>query len=138
MWWRAEKISYTSHLFKNNFFKRFQGIVEDDFFKKLTRLQQKGRVEEFKHQWEALATRVFGLSQQQLLKTYVGGLKPYIQNELKLHDISSIEVERRKAKAAEERLEGISKSRFDNSYNKKRRNADTAEIGGLQDTGVKM
>ena len=32
------------------FFNRFQRIKEDDFFSKLTRLQQVGSVEEFTHQ----------------------------------------------------------------------------------------
>jgi len=38
MWWKVEKISHTWRLFKNDFFKRFQGITEDEIFKKLTRL----------------------------------------------------------------------------------------------------
>jgi hypothetical protein len=50
------------------------------FFSKLTRLQQKGSIDEFMHQWEALATRVFGLSDDQLLQSYIGGLKPHIQD----------------------------------------------------------
>ena len=38
------------------FFNRFQGIREDDFFRKLTRLQQVESVEEFTHRWESLST----------------------------------------------------------------------------------
>jgi hypothetical protein len=68
------------HSFKNDFFKRFQGITENKFFSKLTRLQQKGSVDEFTHQWEALTTQVFGLSTKKLLQSYLGGLKPHIQN----------------------------------------------------------
>ena len=96
-------------------FNRFQGIKEDEFFSKLTRLQQVGSVEEFTHQWESLSKRVFGLSDKQRLKTYLGGLKPYLQKELKLHDIPNVEVARHKAKAAERKLEGI-KTRGDNHY----------------------
>ena len=38
MWWKGDNFTYTWNLFKNNFLKRFQGINEDDFFLKLTRL----------------------------------------------------------------------------------------------------
>ncbi len=118
MWWKAEKVSYTWHTFKNDFFKRFQGITEDEFFKKLTHLQQKGSVEEFTSQWEALTTSVFGLSQQQLLETYVGGLKPHLQNELKMHDIPSVEVARCKAKEVEEKIESF-QARNGNTYSRR-------------------
>lgn len=69
MWWKKENHSYNCHSFKNNFFKRFQGIMENEFFLKLTILQQKGSVDEFTHPWEALATRVFELSTEQLLQS---------------------------------------------------------------------
>ena len=49
------------------------------------------------------------------LETYLGGLKLYLQKELKIHDIPNVEVARRKAKAAECKLEGI-KTRGDNHY----------------------
>ena len=55
------------------------------------------------------------MSDKQKLETYLGGLKPHLQKELKLHDIPSVEVARRKAKAAERKLEGI-KTRGDNPY----------------------
>ena len=35
---------------------RFQGIKEDEFFSKLTKLQQVESVAEFTHQWESLST----------------------------------------------------------------------------------
>jgi hypothetical protein len=117
LWWKGRIQSYTWNSFKNDFFKRFQGISEQEFFSKLTRLQQKGSVDEFTHQWEALATRVFGLSDNQLLQSYIGGLKPHIQDELKLHEVTTVEIARRKAKAAEEKLEG--QSRFDKFYSRR-------------------
>ena len=101
MCWKGDNFAYTWNLFKNDFLKRFQGINEDKFFSKLTRLQQKGNVEEFTHQWESLTTRLFGLTNKQQLETYVGGLKPYIQNELKMHDIANVEAARRKEKVVE-------------------------------------
>ena len=85
------------------------------FFSKLTRLQQVGSVEEFTHQWEALSTRVFGFFDKQRLETYLGGLQPYLQKELKLHDIPNVEVARYKAKASECKLEGT-RTRGDNHY----------------------
>ena len=83
----------------------FQGITEDEFFSKLTILQQRGSVEEFTHQWESIATRVFGISDKQRLETYLGGLKPYIQKELKMHDIPNVEVARRKTNATKAKFE---------------------------------
>jgi hypothetical protein len=78
LWWIGGTQSYNWNSFKNDFFKRFQGITENNFFSKLIKLQQKGSVDEFTHQWEALATRVFGLSSKQLLQSYMGGLKPHV------------------------------------------------------------
>ena len=79
-------------MFKNDFFNRFQGIKEDEFFTKLTRLQLVRNVEEITHQWESLSTWVFGLSDKQILETYLGGVKLYLQKELKLHDLPNVEV----------------------------------------------
>ena len=115
MWWKGDKFSYTWNLFKNDFFNRFQGIKEDEFFTKLTRLQQVGNVEEFTHQWESLCTRVFGFSGKQRLETYLGVLKPYLQKELKLHGIPNVEVARREEKSTERKLEGI-KTKEDSHY----------------------
>ena len=107
LWWKRDNFAYTWNLFKNDFFNRFQGIKEDEFFSKLTRLQQVGSVEEFTHQWESLSTRVFGLSDKQRIETYLGGLKPYLQKELKLHDIPNVKVAIHKGKAAERKSDGI-------------------------------
>ena len=52
---------------------------------------------------------------KQILETYLGGLKPYLQKELKLHDIPNVEVEIHKEKSAELKFEGI-KTRDDNHY----------------------
>ena len=59
--------------------------------------------------------RLLHLVSEQRLETYLGGLKPYLQKELKLHYIPNVEVARHKAKAAERKLEGI-KTRGDNHY----------------------
>ena len=79
----------------------FKESKKINFSSKITRLQQVGSVEEFTHQLESLSTRVFGLFDKQKLKTYLGGLKPYHQKELKLHDIPNVEVARYKAKVVE-------------------------------------
>jgi hypothetical protein len=49
MCWKTSIYSYDQDIYKNDFFKKFQGISKDDFFAKLTKLQQKGDVEEFTH-----------------------------------------------------------------------------------------
>jgi hypothetical protein len=104
LWWKGRTQSYNWNSFKNV------------FFSKLTRLQQKGNVDEFTHQWESLATRVFGLSDDQLLHSYIGGLKSHIQDELILHEVTAIEIH--KEKAAEETIEG--QSRFNKVYSRRR------------------
>ena len=55
------------------------------------------------------------MSDKQRLETYLAGLKPYLQKELKLHDIPNVEVARHKAKAAECKFERI-KTKGDNHY----------------------
>ena len=55
------------------------------------------------------------MSDKQRLETYLGGLKPYLQKDLKLLDIPNIEVARHKEKSTERKLEGI-KTRGDKNY----------------------
>jgi len=43
--------------------------------------------------------KYLGCLTSKYLKTYLGGLKPYLQKELNLHDIPNLEVTRHKAKA---------------------------------------
>jgi hypothetical protein len=62
MWWKKTGYPINWSKFKNEFFKRFQCIKEEYFFIELTRLQQKGSVDDFTCEWEALATRLLGLS----------------------------------------------------------------------------
>ena len=70
------------------------------------------------------------MSNKKIIETYLGGIKPYLQKELKLHDIPNIEVARHKEKPAEHKLEGI-KIRGDNHYDKKKRhNVGTVKILG--------
>lgn len=70
------------------------------------------------HEWEALATQVFRLSESQLIQAYVGRLKPYIQKELKMHNIASNEKARHKAKAMEKKLERSPLQKIDKGYSK--------------------
>jgi hypothetical protein len=56
-------------------------------------------------EWKTLATKVPELSTEPLIQSYIIGLKPHIQNGLKLHDITTIEVAIRKAKVAEKKSE---------------------------------
>ena len=74
-------------------------------------------IDEFTHQWEALSTQVFGLSDNQLLHYYIDGLNPHIQDELKLHEVTTVEITRCKAKVVEEKLEG--QSRFNKFYSRR-------------------
>jgi hypothetical protein len=116
LWWKEEFSHIIGILSKMIFFKDSRAS-QIFCFSKLTKLQQKGSIDEFMHQWESLATRVFGLSDDQLLHSYIGGLKPHIQDKLILHEVTTVEIEIRKAKAAEEKLEG--QSRFNKVYSRR-------------------
>ena len=63
MWWkvttRETRINWNT--FKHDLFKSFEDLKEKDFFARITRLQQKGNVDEYIDEWEALVTRVLKL-----------------------------------------------------------------------------
>lgn len=61
MWWKKSSYSINSNKFKDKFFKH-STISKKIFFAEFTRLQQKGNVDDFTREWEALTTRVLGLS----------------------------------------------------------------------------
>ena len=58
----------------------------------------KNSVDEYTCEWEALSPRV---TDDQRLQTYIHGLKQQIRDELELHNISTMEEARRKAKIIE-------------------------------------
>ena len=86
---------------------------------KITRLQQKGSVDEYTCEWKALATQVPKLPDDQRLQTYIHGLKPHIQEELKLHNTSTMEKARRKAKIIENKLKRSTQGGSDKKYSKR-------------------
>jgi hypothetical protein len=47
-------------------------------------------VEEFTHDWEASATHLPWLWKEWCIQSYESGLKPHIQAELKMHNITSM------------------------------------------------
>ena len=53
MWWKTttQVCSLSWNTFKNDFLNRFQGVTEKYFFAKITRLQQKGSVDEYTCEW---------------------------------------------------------------------------------------
>ena len=86
---------------------------------KITRLQQKGGVDEYTCEWEALATRVPELTNDQRLQTYIHGLKPHIREELELHNTPTMGEERRKAKIIENKFKRSHQGSFDKNYSKR-------------------
>jgi len=56
MWWKKMTLAISWKKFKNALYKRFQGVKEEELFSALTRLEQKGSVEEYTREWETLAT----------------------------------------------------------------------------------
>lgn len=80
MWWlqKTSGLSVNSKMFTKNLFKRFHNDEEDNIFNKFAHLCQIRTVNEYTHEWQVLATRVFGLIEEHLLKMYIAGLKPNI------------------------------------------------------------
>ena len=66
-------------------------MKEEKLFLGFISRQQKGDVDEYTQEWETLATWVPRLSQTRLIQSYTMGLKPHLQTNLELHDITSIE-----------------------------------------------
>ena len=106
MWWKTTTrvCSFNWNNIKNDLLKRFQGITEKDLLAKITRLQQKGSVDEYTCEWEALATRVPEQTDDQHLQTYIHGLKPHIRDELELHNTSTLEKATRKVQDHREQV----------------------------------
>ena len=67
-------------------------------------MQQKGSVDEYTCEWEALGTRVPELTDDQRLQTYIHGLKPHIRDELELHNTSTMEKARRRGQDHQEQV----------------------------------
>ena len=94
-------------------------------------------MDDFTCKWETLDTRVPRLSTKHLVKSYITGLKPHIQNELKLHDITTMEDVISKAKAAKKKFE---RSFYQNLIrfiqDKKKAIVGFVETSGHQDTNA--
>lgn len=80
-----------------------------DIYAKLIPLQQKGSIEEYTCEWEVLATRVPGLTLDQLVQTYVSS-EQNTKIEIEMHNIKITEKARHKAKHVEESLQVNAKS----------------------------
>ena len=63
MWWIVTtwKTMLNWNTFKHDIFKRYEDLKEKDLFANITRLQQKGDVNEYTNEWESLVTRVLKL-----------------------------------------------------------------------------
>ena len=121
MWWKTTTrvCSFNWNTFKNDLLKRFQGVTKKDFFAKITRLQQKGSRDECTCEREALATRVPELTDEQRLQSYIHGLKPHMQEELELHNTSTLEKARHKAKIIENKFKRSTPSSFNKNFSKR-------------------
>ena len=106
MWWKVttREATLNWNTFKHDFFKRFEDLKERDLFAKITRLQQKGVIDEYIDEWKALVTHVPKLTYTQCLQTYGYELKPYIRDELELLNVSTMDKVRRKEKIIEEKI----------------------------------
>lgn len=77
-------------------------------------------MDEYTREWETLATQVLGLSKTCLIQSYIMGLKPRLQVELQLHDITSIEEARQKEKTAEKKFKRIQWPKVGRVYSRRR------------------
>jgi hypothetical protein len=72
-------------------------------YNKFMHLKQKGNVNDYMHEWEVLATRQCGFTDEQLIKMYMCGLKDYICSEIKLWNPKTIEDDRHAARLIEQK-----------------------------------
>jgi hypothetical protein len=93
LWWsrKCDARSFHWQSFTTALLKRFHDEEDDDLYNKFVHLKQKGSVNDYTHEWEVLATRQSGFTDEQLLKMYICGLKDYIHSEIKLWNPKSIE-----------------------------------------------
>lgn len=93
LWWTnkcATRLFNWEYL-NNALLKWFHDEEEDDVYERFIHLKQKGSVSEYTHEWEVLAIRQRGFSNEELLKLHHYGLKDYILEELKLYKPKTIE-----------------------------------------------
>lgn len=93
LWWSSKCMGclFNWKNFKNALLKRFHDEEENDVYERFVHLKQKGSMSEYTRDWEVLALRQRGFSDEELLKMYHCGLKDYIREELKLHKPKTIE-----------------------------------------------
>jgi len=70
-------------------------------------LKQKGNINDYTHEWEVLATRQCGFTDEQLLKIYICGLKDYICSEIKIWNHKTIEDAKHATKPIEQKTNSI-------------------------------
>ena len=66
--------------FTEDFLKRFHDDEENDTSTRFTHLQQTWTVKEYTWEWEVLATRFLDMTNDQMLRLYILGLKPIIHS----------------------------------------------------------
>ena len=59
------------------------------------------------------------LTDDQRLQTYIHAMKPHIRDELELHNVSTMEKARRKAKIIENKFKRSTQCSFDKNYSKR-------------------
>jgi hypothetical protein len=85
LWWsrKCDARSFHWKSFTTSLLKRFHDEEDDDLYNKFVLLKHKGNVNDYTHEWEVLATRQCGFTDEQLLNMYICGLKDYIRSEIK-------------------------------------------------------
>jgi hypothetical protein len=65
-------------------------VWEHDYFNQLTRIKHLGDIEDYNSEFQVLATRVDDISDENLLESYMSGLKQDIKHEIFLRHPTNI------------------------------------------------
>ena len=66
-------------------------------------LKQKGNINDYTYEWEVLAKRKCGFTDEKIIKMYICGLKYYIRSEIKLWNPKTIEDARHTTRLIEQK-----------------------------------
>jgi hypothetical protein len=81
---------YTWGLFTRDLEAQYGKVWEVDYFNQLTRIKHLGDIEDYNSEFQVLSTRVDDISDQQLLESYMDGLKQDIKHEIFLRHPTNI------------------------------------------------
>jgi hypothetical protein len=82
--WKPPLYQYIWGLFKRDLEAQYGKVWEQDYFSQLTRIKHLSDIEDYNSKFQVLATRVDDISDEHLLKAYMGTLKQDITHDILL------------------------------------------------------